>query len=145
MRPRTLIACGLLVVAGFGYGCATTEEASKVDEAVSCEERSDPLCDHPINRIVIPKLRATGLEPKLGDRGVVCRRLAIDLIGRIPTLDELGACTAKETLADRADYFMAMPEYILTQQRSWAEAIGFDTYLMWYGYAVVLDLLVWLL
>lgn len=132
MRLRTVIASGLLLSAA----CSAKDESST--RALSCEEKFDPHCAHAIDRLLVPKLRAIGLAPRDGDAYRVCRRLSIDLVGRIPTLDELVACVS-ETPEQRVDTFMAKPEYVLTQQRAWAEAFGFNSFLMWYGDAYDLD------
>jgi hypothetical protein len=126
------------------FGCALLVAASCYskpdDEPVSCEEKPDAHCGHPIDRVIVPKLRAVKLAPRDGDASQVCRRLSIDLIGRIPTLAELEACRA-QTLEQRVDAFMARPEYVATMQRGWAETFGFDANVMWYGYAIDLDAL----
>src|SRR5687768_6974255 len=97
MRPRLLIGCVLLLAAS----CYSKPD----DEPISCEEKPDPHCGHPIDRILVSKLREVKLAPRDGDASQVCRRLSIDLIGRIPTLAELDACRV-QTLAERVDAFM---------------------------------------
>lgn len=134
MRKRTVLATGLLLLAA----CSTEDESAP---ALSCEENADPHCAHPIDRLLVPKLRSIGLGPRDGDALRVCRRLSIDLVGRIPTLDELETCVA-ESPEQRVDTFMAKPEYVLVQQRAWAEAFGFNSFLMWYGDAYDLDRIV---
>jgi hypothetical protein len=59
------------------------------DPDLSCDAIPDPHCDHPIDRIVIPKLRALDLGPRDGTADEVCRRMAIDLLGRAPSAGEL--------------------------------------------------------
>jgi hypothetical protein len=135
MTPRALLAGGLLVLASCYF------KPDPEPRAPTCEEKPDPHCANAIDHVVIPKLRSVHLEPRDGDAATVCRRLAIDLIGRIPTSEELDRCRA-QTLDARVDTFMAMPEYVLEQQRTWAEIFGFDTDLVWYGYAADLDALV---
>lgn len=133
MRLSALVIASV-VLAG---GCYTKPE----EQPVSCEERPDVHCNHPIDRLLVPKLRAVGVEPRDADASEICRRLAVDLIGRIPTVAELETCRV-QTLEQRIDTFMARPEYVFVQQRAWAETFGFDVNVMWYGYAIDLDRLV---
>jgi hypothetical protein len=134
MRTRTVLASAALLVGA----CAAEDESPR---ALGCDENPDPHCAHAIDRLIVPRLRALGFEPRDGDALRVCRRLAIDLVGRIPTLEELGTCVG-ESPAQRVDTFMQKPEYVLVQQRSWAEAFGFNSFLMWYGDAYDLDRIV---
>jgi hypothetical protein len=137
---------GLVLLLAVAAACSSSpkddDNASERARPLTCDEKPDPHCDHPINRLVIPKLRTIGLEPRDAEPTEVCRRLAVDLIGRIPTIEELDRCTQEPLLDRRADQFMAMPEYVVTQRRSWAETFGFNTYLMWYGDAVDIDKIV---
>jgi hypothetical protein len=126
-----LAACSLL-----------DEDTSSTEDALSCAKIDDPHCGHPLDRIVLPKLRAAGIAPRDGEPLAVCRRMALDLVGRIPSPAELERCVAASDLGARADLFLAMPEYLLTQQRGWGETIGFNTDLMWYGYGIEMDAMV---
>jgi hypothetical protein len=136
MRSSSLLAAGLLLLSA----CAFFGDTDGSSEALTtCVD--DPHCSHPIDRLIVPKLRAARVAPRDGDAASVCRRMSVDLIGRIPTEGELHRCVSEPSLDRRADAFMAMPEYALVQQRGWAEALGFNAYLLWYGYAVDLDAL----
>lgn len=104
----------------------------------TCEQEPDPHCGHPIDRVLVPRFRAAGIVPRDADRAELCRRMAIDLVGRIPTAAEQAAC-AGQTPAQMADAFMSQPGYLRTQRRAWAERLAFDGYLMWWGNAVEMD------
>ena len=67
--------------------------------------------------------------------------MAVDLIGRIPTIDELDVCLT-QTPQQMADGLMRLPAYVELQRRRWAEWIAYDDYLVWHGYLVELDALV---
>src|SRR5581483_7572465 len=91
--------------------------------------------------VLVPMYRAAGVPIRDAAAAEVCRRMAIDLIGRVPTPVELEACTAQAPGA-MADTFMAMPEYAAAQARWWAEAYGFDVgFKSWYGDNYDLDAL----
>jgi hypothetical protein len=100
----------------------------------------DPLPDHPIDRIVVPKIKAAGYSPRTASGAEICRRMSIDLIGRIPSVDELGACEI-QPIGAMAEAFMAMPEYERTQRRAWGERVPYDISPTWYGFAAEMDAL----
>src|SRR5437867_419258 len=72
--------------------------------------------DNVVDRAVVARLREDGVEPSDAEPAEICRRMAVDLIGRIPTLEELHQCV-KRSPGEMADAFMAMPEYVVTQKR----------------------------
>src|SRR5689334_3682608 len=80
-------------------------------DSTSCDVHWDSHCEHPIDRLVIPRLRDLGIEPRDAAPGEYCRRLSIDLLGRVPTDDELAACIALPDAAARVDATMANPLY----------------------------------
>src|SRR5262249_2404828 len=73
--------------------------------------------------------------------GEICRRMSIDLLGRIPTEKELADCV-KERPADRVEAFMALPEYIWNMRRIWGELVNYRSEPMWYVRTLELDWLV---
>lgn len=78
---------------------------------------------------------------KTAASNLLCRRMSIDLAGRIPTESELDAC-AEQTRAETADMFMALPEYARTQRRNWGELLEYDVALAWYGHVIDMDAIV---
>ena len=91
----------------------------------SCVERPDPHCSQPLNAILIPRLRALGHEPRDAEPEELCRRLAVDLLGRIPTEAELDECVGRP-LDERVSTWMQRPEYEENQKRFWSSELGFD-------------------
>jgi hypothetical protein len=85
----------------------------------------DPHCDHPIDRILIPKLRELGVPIRDASGEEMCRRMAIDLLGRGPTQSELATCRG-QTPGDMFDTFTALPEYLREQRRAWGELFKYD-------------------
>ena len=83
----------------------------------------------PIDRFVLRKLRATGLQPSpLADRRTLIRRATFDLTGLPPTRDEIatfladGAADAYEHLVDR---LLAKPQYGEHMARYWLDLVRF--------------------
>lgn len=97
---------------------------------LSCEGTPDPHCAHPIDRVLVPRLRALGLAPRDASPEEVCRRMAIDLRGRTPTQAEQARC-ATQSFAEMADAFMASDEFVRTQRRAWAELAKYESLLVW--------------
>jgi hypothetical protein len=128
---RSHVKAALLVIVAIG--CS---------EDRSCEAHWDPRCEHPIDRLVIPELRALGIEPREAEPAEYCRRLAIDLTGRVPTPGELAECVALPDAAARVDHVMASPRYLRTMRRAWGEHLAYNNFSGWSDEIVELDALV---
>ncbi len=124
-------------------GACGNDKAVGEDEgdAGSCAARPDPHCDHPIDRLLVPKLRGLGLEPRDASAQEVCRRMAIDLLGRAPNDAERAVCVG-QSFAEMADTFMASPEFVRTQRRAWSELFHYQALTVWNDDQVDLDALV---
>ncbi len=105
---------------------ATMVVACSSAETYSCE----PYCDNPIDRIVVPKLRAIGVSPREAEPFEHCRRIAIDLLGRGPTGAEMKACVAAPP-AGRVELAQAHPDYRTATRRQWSELLGYDVLEVW--------------
>jgi len=147
LRPGTTALLAALAAAscnnskGGGASDGGADAAPDATLGATCAEQDDPHCDNPVSRALIPHLRGAGIAPRDADAAEVCRRMAVDLIGRIPKPAELATCRT-QTPAQMADTFMAMPEYARTQRRAWGERLSYDSYRMWHGHVVDLDDLV---
>jgi hypothetical protein len=96
----------------------------------ACSSSGAAQPDNPIDRILAPRFAELGLEMRSAEPHELCRRIAIDLLGRGPSPDELGACVAAGD-AERVELAQASPDYVRTAQRVWAELFGYDAYLAW--------------
>lgn len=103
-----------------------------------CESYAD-ACVHPVNRVVVPLLVDQGWPVRvLADKSELCRRLTIDLIGRIPKADELTACRGMST--DRwIDQLMARDEFSWVERRRWSEVFEYGNEFMSWRYIVEID------
>lgn len=118
----------LLVV---GAGCKGEPPDSTPDEPdFSCDAMPDEHCDHPIDRILIPKLRALDVPIRDATSEELCRRMAIDLLGRGPTPAEVTACASQDPGA-MFDAFTAKPDYLREMRRTWGELFKYDNSNVW--------------
>jgi hypothetical protein len=92
----------------------------------SCE----PYCANPIDRVVVPRLRDLGLQPREVDPFEHCRRIAIDLLGRGPSGAEIEACMVA-TPTHRVELAQAHPDYVTAARRAWSETLGYDVLETW--------------
>lgn len=113
----------LAVTATFVVACGSDKEPPPFDP--SCEANPDPHCDHPIDRVLVPRLRELGVPIRDASAEELCRRIAIDLVGRGPTADEMNACAGK-TSGEIFDLFAAKPEYLREQRRQWGELYKYE-------------------
>ena len=119
-------------------GGATGGAAATLEPDLSCAALPDPHCKNALSAAVLPTLRKAGLPIRDADPAELCRRMAIDLIGRIPTDKERTVC-ATQSPEQMADTFFAMPEYETVQRRTWAELLGFDFSKVYWPYLIELD------
>jgi hypothetical protein len=131
---------GLAVLVGLVFAPACSDPPPE-PPGLTCDERPDSHCDHPVDRLLVPRLRGVGLEPRDATAEELCRRMAIDLVGRGPTRDEQAACLGR-TPGEIFDQFAATDEYVRTQRRAWGEIFGYDTITTWPTDLVELDRIV---
>src|SRR5688572_10279163 len=119
-----------LLVLLLAAGCGGDDRKEPGDPDYSCEAQPDPHCDHPIDRILIPRLRELGTGPRDASADEVCRRMAIDLIGRAPNAQERAACRT-QSFDQMADTFLGRPEFVRTQRRAWGELAKYESLIVW--------------
>ena len=120
----------LLAFAAVLLGCRPTRGPSAEPTplpAPACDPEAEPRCGHPVDAVVLPRLQ---FKAPAEDRGLLCRRLAVDILGRGPTPTERDACEAGETEAI-VDAWLATPEHRLLQRRAWAALIDYDAHYVW--------------
>src|SRR5690606_19980416 len=97
----------------------------------NCDAECIAWCDaqpleNPVNRGLCRSLWGVGLEPREIDHGQACRRLFVDMTGRLPTLAE-----AQETCGDgwheAVTRLMADEAFLKVNRRRWADVLGYST------------------
>jgi len=138
-RDLPMRLASFLALAALGCGNDRSTPPAPID--LTCDGSPDPHCDHPIDRLLVPRLRALGIAPRDASKDEVCRRMAIDLLGRAPTPAERTRC-ASQTFAEMADVFMQSEEFTRTQRRAWGELANYQSLAVWGPDLVDLDGLV---
>lgn len=124
-------------------------DATNAVEALPAETLSDPaaICAtlkfaNPVDRALCPKLQGAGFSPRYADPFAVCRRLAIDFLGRVPTWNEvLSECIGKSPM-EVVDLWMTQKEYVELARRRFADRFEYNDGIVYYQYIVALDALV---
>lgn len=95
------------------------------DPPTTCAEGAG-LCAGPLGPLLGTRLEAAGYTLALADGRELCRRMTLDLAGRLPTVQELQTCDG-ESPGQMASRLMASAEYEAHQRRTWAHRLGYDT------------------
>ncbi len=141
------------LIAAFTATCTRSNNATIPDPisrasdpfplGAGCDEQPDSHCTNLVNRVMVPMMRGSNMAIQDESSSELCRRMALDLVGRSPTTEENAQC-ARETPDQMADRFMASPEYVRQQRRAWGERF-YNLDEQWYHYAIEVDDLVELL
>jgi hypothetical protein len=112
--------------------------------------------DNVVDAVVMPMLAGSGLSFVAEDPGVLCRRMAVDLTGLVPSAEEAQQVCAGKSPREMATYFMnkptapnavdGSPPYVWVNRRWWADAFqyqsGTEASTSYYPYVRALDDLV---
>lgn len=104
----------------FVVGCSTAEPA----------DTHPP--EHPIDAVLQPIFERDAIVPELADARTLCRRLFVDLLGQLPTEQEIATeCAGRDVEAIATD-FMARDAYLLRSERHWRDRLApRETYADW--------------
>jgi hypothetical protein len=102
-----------------------------VEGAIECDVMCQDYCDslaltNPVNRGVCPSLWGVGLASQPVDRRQACRKLYADMLGRYPTPAELNDVCNTEDWSETVKALMATDEFVLVQQRRWADLLLYN-------------------
>jgi hypothetical protein len=96
----------------------------------SCDDNCRRHCgtlalSNPLDAAICPSLWGVGLDTRPVVAEEACRRLYADLIGRFPSADEAADCAGRP-FGDTTRTLMATPEFVLLQQRRWADRLLYN-------------------
>lgn len=97
---------------------------------------------NPIDAALCPRVQGLGLSPRFAPTTTACRRMAIDLLGRTPSWTEVENHCLGKSPAEMVDYFMGRPEYVVRNQRRWADLFQYNDLYSHYRHIIALDELV---
>ncbi len=82
--------------------------------------------DNPVNRGVCHYMWGAGLQNQPVVRAEACRRIFVDMLGRFPTHDDLVQTCEGKTYGEIAINLMSRDEFVLVNQRRWADRLLYD-------------------
>jgi hypothetical protein len=101
--------------------------AGPVECDVLCQSYCDDLAlTNPVNRGVCGQLWGVGLATQPIDRRQACRKLYADMIGRFPTPAEVNEVCNQSDWGEVVKALMATDEFVLVQQRRWADLLLYN-------------------
>jgi hypothetical protein len=93
-------------------------------------------CSNVIDAVIIPMLAGNGLSITRDDDGALCRRMALDLTGLVPSAAEAADRCAGKPAAEMVDYFMnkstnaiaidGTPPYVFVNRRHWSRIFSYQ-------------------
>lgn len=106
---------------------ATPPTGGAIECDVLCQEYCEDLgLTNPVNIGVCPSLWGAGLASEPVDRRQACRKLYADMIGRFPTPAEVNEVCNEEDWSEVVKALMATDEFVLVQQRRWADLMLYN-------------------
>lgn len=114
---------------GFDQTPAPNDAAMPPSEGpIECDEVCQQYCEdldlqNPVNRGVCSSLWGVGLASQPVDRRQACRKLFADMIGRFPTPSEVNGICNNEDWGETVKALMDTDEFVLLQQRRWADLL----------------------
>ena len=95
---------------------------------IECDGACLAYCENldltnPVNRGVCTSTWGAGLATQPVDRRQACRKLYADMLGRFPTPAEVNDICNTEDWGETVKALMATPEFVLVQQRRWADLL----------------------
>ncbi len=100
-------------------------------EAVDCDADCAAYCEslpleNPVNIGMCPVTWGAGLRTQTIDGAEACRRLYADMLGRYPTGQEIGTVCQAPTWGQVVSELLATEEFVLVQQRRWADRLLYN-------------------
>lgn len=103
------------------------EDGAQIDCPGACRDYCDSLgLQNPVNIGVCPVLWGAGLTSQPVDHLEACRRLYADIVGRYPNGNEIHTVCAQPTWGDTVKALLATDEFVLVNQRNWADKLLYN-------------------
>lgn len=122
------------------------DEADTSDDAAD-ETLGSSVCDeldfdNVVDEASCPYVQGEGVEPTPAGEVELCRRYFVDLVGRVPTSDEVASTCSGRTPGEIVDELMAGDGYVQLGRRVWADELRMTSQITYYEYIEAADRLV---
>jgi hypothetical protein len=135
--PGQLVGNGDPVSSGnFRGGADALPEARNVrvpgpGQAIDCSSTCQDYCaglglENPVNVGICSSMWGVGLQVRPVETLEACRRLYADLVGRYPTPSEIDSVCSLPTWGETVRQLLDTDEYVLVQQRRWADKLLYN-------------------
>jgi hypothetical protein len=105
----------------------TPSEDLPLDCTGGCRSYCDSLSlENPVNRGVCASLWGMGMQVRPIRRTEACRRLYADLVGRYPSRREVSSVCSLPTWGETVKELLATDEFVLVNQRRWADKLLYN-------------------
>lgn len=116
---------------GFDEPPEPRETEPPIAGPIECDVLCQSYCEglnlkNPVNRGVCGHFWGAGLASQPIDRRQACRKLYADMIGRFPTPSEINEVCNKTDWGETVKALMATDEFVLVQQRRWADLLLYN-------------------
>jgi len=119
------------------------ESTGGVDTPVTpvdlCPEKG---CDSVLDQTILEQYAKRDVFPVDETADRLCRRLAVDLWGRVPSWKEVEELCIGKSPAESVDAFLDSPQYVAYAQRRWADDFEYNDSVVWWQYIEDLDKMV---
>jgi hypothetical protein len=112
------------------------------DDTVGSSVCDELEFDNLVDEASCPYVQGEGVEPTPAGEIELCRRYFVDLVGRVPTLDEVAATCSGRTPEEIVDELMAGDGYVQLGRRVWADELRMTSQISYYEYIEQADALV---
>lgn len=116
---------------GFDAPPAARDVEPPTAKPIVCDAACEAYCDdlgltNPVNVGMCKSTWGVGIATQPIDRRQACRKLYVDMIGRYPTPAEVNEVCANEDWGETVKSLMATDEFVLVQQRRWADLLLYN-------------------
>ena len=103
------------------------DPGTAIDCGDACRDYCEGLSlDNPVNRGICPVLWGSGMQTRPVEPLEACRRLYADMLGRYPTAQEIDTVCAQPSWGDTVRALLDTDEFVLVQQRRWADLLLYN-------------------
>lgn len=134
--PGTLVGRSKPLNASFLGGASADIEPREVSDVVDwkkkqCDAECQQYCaaqtfNNPIDEAICPQLWGAGFDTLPIDDKKTCRRVHADLLGRFPSLSEIGGSCLGRPIGDVVLDWIKTPEFVFQNQRRWADTFRYN-------------------